>query len=133
MRRTKRKKMPNVQIVVDRTHLCTKDAHPIKTQLLKRQRENKISSTQQWQKNKPNCYKTNSTVSAINISVLVAEVLSKIRSTFNTMSYSDIINVVSISASRIFGDKIEGQKVHDSIKNASKHFHECYNATNFNK
>ena len=62
---------------------------------------------------------TNSTVSAINISVLVAEVLSKIRSIFKTMSYSDIINVVSISASRIFGDKIGGQKVHDSIKNAS--------------
>ena len=61
----------------------------------------------------------NSTVSALNISVLVAEVLSKIRSTFNTMTYSNIINVVSISASRIFGDKIEGQKVHDSIKNAS--------------
>ena len=34
----------------------------------------------------------NSTVSAINIRVLVAEVLSRIRSTFNTMSYSDIIN-----------------------------------------
>ena len=65
---------------------------------------------------------TNSFVSAINISVLVAEVLSKIRSTFNTMSYSDIINVVSISASRIFGDKIEGQKVHDSIKNANNNF-----------
>ena len=32
------------------------------------------------------------------------------------MSYSDIINVVSISASRIFGDKIEGQKNYDSIK-----------------
>ena len=62
---------------------------------------------------------TNSTVSAIKISVLVAEVLSKIRSTFNTMSYSDIIIVVSISASRIFGDKKEGQKVHGSIKNAS--------------
>ena len=65
---------------------------------------------------------TNSTVSAINISVLVAEVLNKIRSTSNTMSYSDIINVVSISASRIFGDKIEGQKVHNSIKNANNHF-----------
>ena len=65
---------------------------------------------------------TNSTVSAINISVLVAEVLSKIRSAFNTMSYSDIINVVSISASRILGDKIEGQKVHDSIKNANNNF-----------
>ena len=56
------------------------------------------------------------------MSVLVAEVLSKIRSTFNTMSYSDIINVVSITSSRIFGDKIEGQKVYDSIKNASNNF-----------
>ena len=65
---------------------------------------------------------TNSTVSAINIIVLVADALSKIRSTFNTMSYSDISNVVSISASRIFGDKIEGQKVHDSIKNANNNF-----------
>ena len=36
------KKMLNVQVVVDRTHLCTKEAPPIKTQLLKRQRENKI-------------------------------------------------------------------------------------------
>ena len=59
---------------------------------------------------------TNSIVSAKNRSVLVAEVLSKIRSTFKTMSYSDIINVVSICASRLFGDKIEGQKFHDSIK-----------------
>ena len=58
----------------------------------------------------------NASVSAINISVLVAEVLSKTRSTFNTMSYSDIIIVVSVSASRIFGDKIRRSKVHDSIK-----------------
>ena len=65
---------------------------------------------------------TISTVSAINISVLVAEVVSKIRSTFNTVSYSDIINVVSFSASRLFGDKIEGQKVHGSIKNANNNF-----------
>ena len=65
---------------------------------------------------------TNSPVSAINISVLDAEVLSEIRSTFNTMSYSDIINVVSISASRIFGDKIEGQKDHESSKNANNNF-----------
>ena len=64
----------------------------------------------------------NSTVSAKTISVLVAEVLSKIRSTFNTMSYSDIRYVVSISASRFFGNKIEGQKVLDSIKNANKNF-----------
>ena len=65
---------------------------------------------------------TNSSVSAINISVLVAEVLRKVRSTFNTMSYSDIINVVSIIASRIFCDKLEGQKFRDNIKNANKNF-----------
>ena len=64
----------------------------------------------------------NSTVTAINISVLVAEVLSKILSTLKTMSYSDIINVVSISASRIFDHTIEGQKVYDSIKNANNNF-----------
>ena len=63
----------------------------------------------------------NSTVSAINISFLVAKVLTKIRSTFNTIFYSDIINV-STSASRLFCDKIEGQKVHDSIKNANNNF-----------
>ena len=64
----------------------------------------------------------NSTVSAINISVLVAEILSKIRSTFNTLSYRYITNVISISASTIFADKIEGQKVHDNIKNANNNF-----------
>ena len=63
----------------------------------------------------------NSTISAINISVL-AKVLSKTRPTFNTMFYSDIINVISISPSRIFGDKKEGQKIHDSIKNANNIF-----------
>ena len=47
---------------------------------------------------------------------------AKIGSTFNTMSYSDIINVVSISASRNFVDKIEGQKIHDSIKKANNNF-----------
>ena len=52
----KQKKIPSVQIVVDRTHLCTKDVSPIKTQLLKQQRENKTSSTQQLQKDKPKCY-----------------------------------------------------------------------------
>ena len=64
----------------------------------------------------------NSTVSAIYKSVLVAEVISKIRSTFNTMSYGDIINVVISTASRISDDKIEGQKEHDSIKNVSNNF-----------
>ena len=65
----------------------------------------------------PKMLHPNPTFSAINISVLVVEVLSKFPSTFTTMSYSDIINVVSISASRVFSDKIEGQKIYDSIKN----------------
>ena len=43
----KQKRKPSVLIVVDRTHLCTKDVSLIKMQLLKQQRENKISSTQQ--------------------------------------------------------------------------------------
>ena len=53
------------------------------------------------------------------IAVLVAEVLSKIRTILNTMSYSDIINIVSNSASRIFNEKIDGQKIHESIKSAN--------------
>ena len=35
------------------------------------------------------------------------------------MSYSDIINIVSNSASRIFNEKIDGQKIHESIKSAN--------------
>ena len=53
------------------------------------------------------------------IAVLVAEVLSKIRTVLNTMSYSDIINIVSNSASRIFNEKFDGQKIHESIKSAN--------------
>ena len=53
------------------------------------------------------------------IAVLVAEVLSKIRTVLNTMSYSDIINIVSYSASRIFNKKIDGQRVHESIKSTN--------------
>ena len=34
------------------------------------------------------------------------------------MSYSDITNIVSNSASRIFNEKIDGQKIHESIKSA---------------
>ena len=107
--------------MVDRTHLCTKDAPPIKNAVVeatKRKQDIKYSAVA---KRQTEMLPTNSTVSAINISVLVAEVLSKIRSTFKTMSYRDIINVVSISASRIFGGKI-GQKVHDGIKNANNNF-----------
>ena len=114
------KRKPSVLIVVDRTHLCTKGVPPIKTRLLvtKRKQDIKYSAVA---KDNPNC-STQTTVSAINRFVLFAEVLSKIRSTFNTMSYSDKIIVVSISISRIFGDKIEGQKVHDRIKNANNIF-----------
>ena len=50
------------------------------------------------------------------ITVLVAEVLSKIRNSFNTMSYSNIISVVSNSASRVFNERIDGQKIHDNIR-----------------
>ena len=35
------------------------------------------------------------------------------------MSYSDIVNIVSNSASRIFNEKIDGQKRHESIKSAN--------------
>ena len=41
--------------------------------------------------------------------VLVAEVFSKIRNNFNTMFYSDIISVVSNSASGVFNERIDGQ------------------------
>ena len=50
------------------------------------------------------------------ITVLVAEVLSKIRNSFNTMSYSDIISVVSNSASRVFNEKIDGQEIYDNFR-----------------
>ena len=50
------------------------------------------------------------------ITVLAAEILSKIRTVLNTMSYSEIINIISNSASCIFNEKIDGQKIHDSIK-----------------
>ena len=53
------------------------------------------------------------------IAVLVAEVLSKIRTVLNTISYGDIINIVSNSASRIFKEKIGGQKIHESLKSAN--------------
>ena len=51
--------------------------------------------------------------------LLVAEVLSKIRTVLNTMSYSDLVNIVSNTASRIFNEKNDGQKIYDSIKNAN--------------
>ena len=48
------------------------------------------------------------------ITVLVAEVLSKIRNDFN--SYRDIISVVRSCASRVFNERIDGQEIHDSIR-----------------
>ena len=48
--------------------------------------------------------------------VLVAEVLSKIRNSFNTMSYSNIISVVSNCASRVFNERIDAQEFHNNIR-----------------
>ena len=50
------------------------------------------------------------------ITVLFAEVLSIIRNSFNSMSYSDIISVVSNSTSRVFNKREDGQEIHDKIK-----------------
>ena len=63
--------------------------------------------------------KTNLTPSTETIAVLVAEVLSKIRTVLSTMSYSDMKNVVSNSSSRIFNEKIDSQRIHDSKKSAN--------------
>ena len=78
--------------------------------------ENKFSAVTNKQSSQA---KTDLTPSTEKIAVLVAEVLSKIRTVLNTMSYSDIINIVSNSASRIFNEKIDGQRIHDSIKSAN--------------
>ena len=53
------------------------------------------------------------------ITVLVAEVLSNIRNILSTMFYSNIISVVSNSASRVFNERIDGQEIHDNIKKAN--------------
>ena len=53
------------------------------------------------------------------ITVLVAEVLSKITKSLNTMSYSDIISVVSNSASRVINERIDRQEIHNNIKKAN--------------
>ena len=63
--------------------------------------------------------KTDLTPSTEKIAVLFAEVLGKIRTVLNTMSYSDIINIISNSASRILNEKIDGQRIQDSIKSAN--------------
>ena len=63
--------------------------------------------------------KTDLTPSTEKIAVLVTEVLSKIRTVLNTMSYSDIIIIVSNSVSRILNEKIDGQRIQDSIQSAN--------------
>ena len=79
--------------------------------------ENKFSAVAEKMKPHAN---TELTPSIEKIAVLVAEDLSKIRKVLlNTMFYSDIINIVSNSASRILNDKIDGQRIHDSIKSAN--------------
>ena len=62
---------------------------------------------------------TELTLSTEKIVVLVNEVLIKIRTVLNTMSFSDIISIVSNSASRIFTAKIDGQRIHGRIKSAN--------------
>ena len=58
--------------------------------------------------------KTDLTLSTDKIAVLVAEVFSRIRTVLKTISYSDIKKIVSNSSSRIFNEKIDGQRIHDS-------------------
>ena len=62
---------------------------------------------------------TKLTPSTKKIAVLLAEVLSKVRKVLTTMSYSDIINIVSNRASRIFNEKIDSQIIYDSIISAN--------------
>ena len=86
------------------------------TEASKKMNEHKLSAVA----NKLNSQaKTDLTPSTEKIAVLVAEVLSKIRTVLNTRSYSDIINIVSNSASRIFNEKINGQRIQDSIQSAN--------------
>ena len=40
---------------------------------------------------------------------------SKIRTSFITISYSDVISLVSNSASRVFNERIDGQEIPDNI------------------
>ena len=81
------------------------------TEANKQTQETKYSSAVTW-KGAQNTQSLTTT----KITVLVAEVLSKIRNSLNTMSYSDIISVVSKSASRVFNEKIDGQEIYDNIK-----------------
>ena len=78
--------------------------------------ENKFSAVANKLKPQAN---TELTPSTEKVAVLVAEVLSEIRTVHNTMSYSDIINFVSNRASSSFNEKIDVQRIHDSIKSAN--------------
>ena len=81
------------------------------TEANKQKQETKYSSAISWKDTR-----NTQSLTTTKITVLVAEVLSKTRNSFNTMSYSDIISVVSNSASRVFNEKIDGQEFHDNIR-----------------
>ena len=85
------------------------------TEANKQKQETKYSSAVTWKDTQ-----NTQSLTTTKITVLVAEVLSKIRNNLNTMSYSDIISVVSNSASRVFNERIDGQEIHDNIKKANQ-------------
>ena len=85
------------------------------TEANKQKQETKYSSAITWKDTQ-----NTQSLTTTKILVLVAEVLSKIRNNLNTMSYSDIISVVSNSASRVFNERIDGQEIHDNIKKANQ-------------
>ena len=58
-------------------------------------------------------------ITTTKITVLVAEVLSKIRNSLKTMSCSGILSVISNSDSRVFNERIDGQKIHNNIEKAN--------------
>ena len=105
--------MPNAHATVYRG--CPAYQHKL-AEASQKINENKFSAVTNKQSSQA---KTDLTPSTEKIAVLVAKVLSKIRTVLNTMSYSDIINIVSNSASRIFNEKIDGQRIHDSIKSTN--------------
>ena len=73
------------------------------TETNKQKQETNYSSAISWK----DTQNTQSLTTA-KIILLVAEVLSKIRNSFNSMSYSDIISIISNSASRVFNERIDG-------------------------
>ena len=58
-------------------------------------------------------------ITTTKITVLVAEVLSKIRNSLKTMSCSGILSVISNSDSRVFNERIDGQEIHNNIEKAN--------------